>query len=376
VWRVRGVILVGGEGTRLRPLTWRRPKAMAPILGRPFLEHMLVFLRGQGVDEILLALGHQPDAIQRYFGDGGRWGVRLSMAVEPQPLGSGGAIRQFRERLTEPFFAFNGDILTNVPLAPMVARHRETAAAVSIFFIAVDDPSMFGVARLDGDERVLEFVEKPPAGSAPSNWANAGVWLFQPEVLARVPEGRRSMVETELFPELIAAGERVQAFCRQCFWVDIGTPVRYLDAQLRLLAEPELRVLPLRSWPGLSDPAALSSADDPLTVPPPTIAPGVELRGPVLLGSGVQVAAGARLLGPLAIGDGCQIKASARLERAVLWENCTIGAAARISGSVLADGCRIGPGAELDGVVVGQAASVAAGVRLVGRAIAPDEAVM
>ncbi len=373
---MRGVILVGGEGTRLRPLTWRRPKAMAPILGRPFLEHMLVFLRGQGVDEIMLALGHQPDAIQRYFGDGGRWGVRLSMAVEPQPLGSGGAIRQFHERLTEPFFAFNGDILTNVQLAPMIARHRETAAAVSIFFIAVDDPSMFGVARLDGEERVLEFVEKPPAGTAPSNWANAGVWLFQPDVLARVPEGRRSMVETELFPELIAAGERVQAFCESCFWVDIGTPARYLEAQLRLLAEPALRVLPLRPWPALPGFEALSAADEPAAEPPPAIAPGVQMHGPVLLGSGVQVAAGARLVGPLALGDGCRIEAGAVLERSVLWERCTVGAAAHVAGSVLADGGRIGPGAELDGVVAGQAASVAAGMRLSGRTIEPDERVI
>lgn len=373
---MRGVILVGGEGTRLRPLTWRRPKAMAPILGRPFLEHMLVFLRGQGVDEIMLALGHQPDAIQRYFGDGSRWGVRLSMAVEPQPLGSGGAIRQFRERLTEPFFAFNGDILTNVRLAPMIARHRETAAAVSIFFIAVDDPSMFGVARLDGDGRVLEFVEKPPAGRAPSNWANAGVWLFQPQVLARVPEGRRSMVETELFPELIAAGERVQAFCEACFWVDIGTPSRYLDAQLRMLAEPALRVLPLRPWPDRSDRAALSAEDDPATAPTPAVAPGVELRGPVLLGRGVQVAAGARLVGPLAIGDGCRIEAGAALERSVLWEGCTIGAAARIAGSVLADGVRVGPGAELERVFAGQGARAGRNARLCDRSLQPEEVVM
>lgn len=373
---MRGVILVGGEGTRLRPLTWRRPKAMAPILGRPFLEQMLVFLRGQGVDEVMLALGHQPDAIRRYFGNGSRWGVRLSMTVEPQPLGSGGAIRQFRERLPEPFFAFNGDILTNVQLAPLIARHRETQAAVSIFFIAVDDPSMFGVARLDGDGRVREFVEKPPAGTAPSNWANAGVWLFQPEVLARVPEGRRSMVETELFPQLIAVGERVQAFCEQCFWVDIGTPARYLDAQLRLLAEPALRVLPLQPWPGLSRVAALSSADDPAAVTPPTVAPGAEIAGPVLLGSGVQVAAGARLVGPLAIGDGSRIEAGAVLERSVLWERCSVGAATRVTGTVLADGCQIGAGAELDGVVAGQAASVAAGLRLGARTIEPDEMVM
>jgi len=370
---VQGVILVGGEGTRLRPLTWRTPKAMAPILGRPFLEHMLVYLRRQGVDEIMLALGHQPDAIRRYFGDGSRWGVRLSMTVEPEPLGSGGAIRQFHDRLREPFFALNGDILTNVQLAPMIARHRERAAVVSIFFISVDDPTMYGVAGLDDEDRVVQFVEKPPAGAAPSHWANAGVWLFEPRVLERVPEGRRSMVETELFPQLIADGERVQAFCDRCFWVDIGTPRRYLEAQLRLLTEPDLRSLPLRLWPGLN---ALSAHDDPSSEPPPAIEPGAELVGPVLLGSGAKIAADARLIGPLVIGDGCSIGPGAVLERSVLWQACGVGAGARITQSVLADGCSVGAGAMLREIVAGQGAAFAPAVRCSGRSVAPDETVL
>ena len=370
---MQGVILVGGEGTRLRPLTRRTPKAMVPILGRPFLEHMLDYLRGQSVDEVMLALGHQPDAIQRYFRDGSRWRIRLTMQVEAEPLGSGGAIAQFRERLREPFFAFNGDILTNVQLAPLIARHQQYDAAVSIFFIEVDDPSMFGVAQLDGEDRVLQFVEKPPPGTAPSHWANAGVWLFEPWVLERVPAGRRSMVETELFPQLIAGGERVQAFCERCFWVDIGTPGRYLEAQLRLLAEPALRVLPLRPWPAL---AALCAHDDPAALTPPKVAPDAELAGPVLLGSGVQIGAGARLIGPLAIGDGSSIGPGATIERSVLWNSCTIDAEARITGSVLADGCNVGAGARLDAAVAGQAALIGPGVRLNDRSVEPEEVVM
>jgi mannose-1-phosphate guanylyltransferase len=295
------------------------------------------------------------------------------MAVEPEPLGSGGAIRQFHERLTEPFFAFNGDILTNVQLAPMIARHRGAAAAVSIFFVAVEDPSMFGVARLDADGRVLQFVEKPARGAAPSHWANAGIWLFQPEVLQQIPDGRRSMVETELFPQLIAADQRVQAFCDGCFWVDIGTPNRYLETQLRLLSEPELRILPLHLWPGSN---VLSARDDWQSAAPPTIAPGVELRGPVLLGSAVRVAEGARLLGPLAIGDRCEIGRGATLEHSVLWEGCTVGAGARARRSVLADGCTVGEDAELNEVVAGQRAHLGHAVRVAERSLAPEEAVL
>src|SRR5579864_8563779 len=136
---MQGIILVGGEGTRLRPLTAGTPKAMAPILGRPFLEHMLVYLRRHGITDILLALGHLPDPILRYFGDGSRWGVRLRAVVEPEPLGSGGAIKQFQPELRDPFFAFNGDVLTNFDLGAMLRGHRQAGAAVSIALMEVED---------------------------------------------------------------------------------------------------------------------------------------------------------------------------------------------------------------------------------------------
>lgn len=365
---MQGIILVGGEGTRLRPLTYRTPKAMVPILGRPFLEHMLVYLRAQGVTEIALALGHQPDSIRAYFGDGSRWGVRLTMAVEAEPLGSAGAIKQFEAGLREPFFAFNGDILTNADLGAMRALHARTRAAVSIFFIEVEDPSAFGVARLDAEDRILAYVEKPPAGTAPSRWANAGVWLFEPDVLARIPAGRRSMVETELFPELIAAGERVQAFCDRRFWVDIGTPERYRDVQLRLLEEPALRILPLRQWPGAP---YLCAEDDPASSMPPTIAARATISGPVLLGAGVTIEAGARIAGPAAIGSGCHIGANARVARAVLWDRCAIGADARVEESVLATGTAVASGATASGVFAGHEVTVPAGAAVRDARIGP-----
>src|SRR6185437_9836039 len=329
---MEAVILVGGEGTRLRPLTFATPKAMAPILNRPFLEHMLVYARGHGISSVRLALGHQPDAIRAYFGDGGRCGVALSATVEEQPLGSGGAIKQFEAQLSEPFFAFNGDILTNIDLGAMAEHHSRSNADVSIALIEVEDPSGFGVVRLGDDERIEAFVEKPPRGEAPSRWANAGVWLFQPEVLAAIPAGRRSMVETELFPQLIAAGRRVQGFCTRAFWVDIGTPQRYLDAQLRLLHEPALRVLPLRMLAGGAGGATLLSAEEDDAVPP-RIDPIAELSGPIVLGAGVAV--GATLAG------------------SVLWEGARVEAGAEVHGSVLANGASAGAGARLDGAVLG-----------------------
>jgi len=215
---------------------------------------------------------------------------------------------------------------------------------------------------------VLAFVEKPAPGTAPSRWANAGVWLFQPEVLARVPAGQRSMVETALFPELIAAGERVQAFCDRRFWVDIGTPERYRDVQLQLLDEPALRILPLSQWPGGP---YLCAEDDPARAVAPRVADGATISGPVLLGAGVTIDAGARIEGPVAIGAGSRIGAHARLARTVLWDRCAIGADAQVSESVLASGVVVGDGAALSAVFAGHEARFPAGADVRNERVAP-----
>lgn len=358
---MRAVILVGGEGTRLRPLTYHTPKAMVPVLGRPFLEHLILYLRRHGVDTIDLALGHQPDPIRAYFGDGSRWGVSLRMAVEPTPLGSGGAIKQFARELSEPFFALNGDILTTLDLDTMRRQHRESGAAISIALIEVDDPTAFGVVALDGDERISRFVEKPPRDEAPSRWANAGVWLFEPRMLDRIPAGRRSMVETALFPEVIAAGERLQGYTERCFWADIGTPRRYLEAQLRLLEQPVLRVLPLSTWRHTS---ILSSFASTATLP--VIAGDATVTGPVVIDPETVIESGATIVGPAVIGPCCTIGAGARVERAVLWEGCRIGRGANLRDSVLAGGVRLGDETEVTGVVAGHGAAIGPNTRLVG----------
>lgn len=364
---MQAVILIGGEGTRLRPLTYDMPKAMAPILNRPFLEHMLVYLRRHGIDTVTLALGHQSEAIRAYFGDGSRWGITLRMAVEAEPLGSAGAIKQFEPQLTEPFFAFNGDILTDMNLSEMATLHERTHADVSIGLIEVDDPSGFGVVRLGEGDRIEAFVEKPPRQLAPSRWANAGVWLFQPEVLARVPAGRRSMVETELFPELIADGGHVQGYGERAFWVDIGTPQRYLDVQLRMLTEPAARILPLTMWPGTP---YLCAEDDP-AAPTPAVDAVAEVRGPVLLGAGARIEAGARVVGPAVLGRGVRVAAGATVERSVLWDGATVAAGAAVRASILAARVSVGAGAKIEHAVVGHDAALTAGTVVTGTSIGP-----
>jgi len=366
---MQGIILVGGEGTRLRPLTYGTPKAMVPILGRPFLEHMLVYLRRHGVTDVSLAMGYKPDPIRAYFGDGSRWGMKLTMVVEAEPLGSAGAIKQFEGVMQQPFFAFNGDILTNMDMTAMRETHQRTRAAVSIFLLQVEDPSAFGVVAIDAGARIRRFVEKPPRAEAPSRWANAGVWLFEPSVLPRIPAGRRSMVETELFPELIAASEHVQGHCEQCFWVDIGTPERYLDVQLQMLAEPSLCVLPLESWPGTPYLRAESGVEHP-----PHVASGATIEGPVILGSSVVVAAGAQIIGPAAIGAGSHLAAGCRVERSVLWDGVHVGSGAGVESSVLCTRVRVGAHATVQSVIAGHNVTFADGVTAANLRVEPETA--
>jgi NDP-sugar pyrophosphorylase family protein len=197
---VRALVLAGGKATRLRPLTERTPKAMTPLLNRPFLEHVLAWLVRHDVRDVTLLLGFLPGPIRAYFGDGADFGVRLSYLVEDEPLGSGGAIKQLEQELTAPFFALNGDIFTDLDLTAMADAHHRAGVEMSMFLHRVADPSMYGVVALDDAGLIRRFVEKPPREEAPSDLINAGVWLFSPGAVRRIAAGRFTMVEQDLFP--------------------------------------------------------------------------------------------------------------------------------------------------------------------------------
>lgn len=360
---MRALVLAGGKATRLRPLTLNTPKAMTPVLGRPFLEHLLAWLARHEVRDVTLLLGHLPDPIRAHFGDGSAFGVRLDYLAEEEPLGSGGAIKQLEQELTEPFFAINGDIFTDLDLSAMAAAHRESGAALSIALTPVEDPSPYGVVELAGDGRIRRFVEKPSREEAPSNLINAGVWLFDPEAVRRIPAGRFSMVEQELFPELAAAG-RLYGHPADGYWIDAGTPARYLQLQRDLLggvARPALPLVERVGWPGLAvgDTAGSDAG-------PPRLAAGVVLEDAVVLGAGVRVGPRAVLRGPLTVGGGCVIGDGAVVADSLLWDGCAVGREARVSGSVLASGCHVGDGAVLQEAVLGEGVTVRPGARLRG----------
>jgi mannose-1-phosphate guanylyltransferase len=373
---MRAVLLAGGKATRLRPLTERAPKAMTPVLGRPFLEHVLAWLVRHDVRDLTLLLGFLPDPIRAYFRDGYQFGVKLTYVVEEQPLGSGGAIKQLEHELREPFFALNADVFTDLDLGAMASAHRASGAEASIFLSRVEDPSSYGVCALDRDGWIERFVEKPPREEAPSNLINAGVWLFEPSVLERIAAGRFTMVEHDLFPGL-AAERRLYGYVAETpYWIDAGTPERYLQLQRDLLegrAAGALAIVERPGWPGV---VLQSAAGDPDGEgQPPRLAVGVALHGPVVLGAAVVAGEGCTLQGPATLGGRTVLGSGVQISDSILWEDCRAGDGAVIRSSVLAHGCRVGEGAVIDACVLGEGVRVRAGAMLSGARVDPGEAV-
>ena len=235
---MKAVVLVGGFGTRLRPLTLHTPKQMLPIGDRPMIEWVIEHLAHHGIDEAVLSLGYRPDAFATAYPDGHCAGVELHYAVEDQPLDTAGAIRfaAMSAGISERFVVMNGDVLTDLDVTALVDFHDRAGAEATVTLHEVDDPSRYGVVQTDDDGRVLAFVEKPAAGEAPSNLINAGAYVLEPSVLDRIDDGRPVSIERDTFPALVADRALYAMVDGGVYWLDAGTPETYLQAQLDLVA--------------------------------------------------------------------------------------------------------------------------------------------
>ena len=233
---MRAVVLVGGFGTRLRPLTLTTPKPMLPVGHRPIVENLVRMLSAAGITEVVLGLGFKPEPFIAAFPDGECAGVRLHYAVEPEPLDTAGAIKFAAEHagIDDTFVVVNGDVLTDLDVAALIAFHRSTGAEATIHLTPVEDPSAYGVVALAEDGRVERFVEKPAPGTAPSNLINAGTYVLEPSVLARIPSGRKVSIERETFPSIVSDG-RLFALSTDDYWIDTGRPEPYLRANLDMI---------------------------------------------------------------------------------------------------------------------------------------------
>ncbi|MBI2917024.1 MAG: NDP-sugar synthase [Chloroflexi bacterium] len=346
---MKAVILAGGEGTRLRPLTLTVPKALVPVVNQPFLEHVLTYLRRHGVDQAVLTVSYLADRLKEHFGAGGNHGLSLVYSVEEQPRGTAGAVRAVAGLLDGAFLVLNGDLFTDIDLTGLVAFHRQKGAAATIALIRVDDPTTFGMVETDGQGRVLRFVEKPRREQVTTHYVNGGIYVLEPEALALVPESMHYMFESGLFPRLLAEGWPVYGYATEPFWHDIGTPERYLQLHAELLGGrcPSI-------WPGApSDPTRGCYAD-----------PTAVVEGQVLLGLGAVLGPESRVLGPAVLGAGCRLERGAVVDGGVLWSGVSVGAGAHLERCLVGSGCRLGPGVVAEAAVIGNNVAVPEGGRL------------
>jgi mannose-1-phosphate guanylyltransferase len=347
----QAVILAGGQGTRLRPLTLARAKPVVPLLGRPFLAYQLALLRQHGVTDIILACSYRVDDVRAALGHGESLGVRLRYVVETEPLGTGGGVRNAADLARGTVFVLNGDVLTDADLTAMRRLHETRRSRTTIFLMPVPDPRAFGLVELDGDGRLARFREKPGADEPiTTNTINAGIYLIDAALLDRIPAGRVVSIEREFFPALITDGIPAYGWTGQAYWRDIGSPAAYRDAQLDLLNE---RVRSPLSPPG-------ERRDGSWIAPTARLAGDARVVGPSQVGADVHLAAGARV-GPLAVvGDGGRVGENAHVEGAILWDGVGVGAGARLRDCVIGSGVRIGAHASVGpGIVLESGAVVA-----------------
>jgi mannose-1-phosphate guanylyltransferase len=339
---VDAVVLVGGKGTRLRPLTVNTPKPMLPCAGVPFLTHLLSRIRDAGISHIVLGTSYKAEVFAEYFGDGSKLGVELEYVVEQHPLDTAGAIRNVADRLRAPtVMIFNGDILSGVDLGGLLATHRAAAADVTLHLIRVSDPTRFGCVPTDEDGRVTAFLEKTE--DPPTDQVNAGCYVFRRPVIDTIPAGRPVSVERETFPGLLARGATVVGHVDRSYWLDLGTPAAFVQGSADLVRG----IAPTAALPG--------PVGEALVLPSATVDPT------------------ATLIGGTAVGERCVVGRGARVDESVLAEGAVVEPDAVVERSMVGVGARVGAGVLLRGAVIGDGAVVGARCELLhGARVWPD----
>ena len=341
---MKAILLAGGKGTRLRPLTIHTPKPIVPIFNRPFLHYQIDLLKQvPEIDEVILSLNYQPRRIEEIFGDGADAGITIRYVVEPAPLGTAGAIRYAGDNLTESVVVFNGDVLTQIDLAAVLALHRERKARATIVLTPVENPSAYGLVETDAAGNVTRFLEKPKADEITTNTINAGIYVLEPDTFDRIPKDVSWSIERSYFPSLIERGETFVAYVYDGYWIDIGTPEKYSQVH-RDIMDGRYVAAPFQD-PSTSRTAVSGDA---------RIESGATFEGPCFIDEGVTVKAGARV-GPYSvIGRQTQIDESAVVEGAIIWPNCRISRDAAVRNAIVGRNCHLGRNVTLDhGAVLG-----------------------
>ncbi len=340
---MKAILLAGGQGTRLRPLTLQIPKPVVPIFNRPFLQYQIDRLKGvPEIDEVRLSLNYRPDEIERVFGDGSEAGMRIRYLVEPEPLGTGGAIRFSAHDLTETVVVFNGDVLTEIDLADVIRLHRARKAKATIVLTPVDNPSAYGLVETDADGNVQRFLEKPDPSQITTNLINAGIYVLEPETFDRIPAGQPYSIERGYFPSLVERGETFVAYPYRGYWLDIGTPAAYRQVH-RDIMDGRFHAAPYPTAGG----------DRLAIVPTAHVGPAATIVAPCFIDRGARIAAGATVGPHAVIGRDAVVEAGATVTSSILWPGTHIGEQARVTDTVLATGSRVGAHAVVSGLTLG-----------------------
>lgn len=331
---MQAVILAGGKGTRLRPLTIHTPKPIVPVVNRPFLFYQIDLLTPPGIKNLVLCLSYQPRKIEDLLGDGSRFGLRITYLVEASPLGTAGAFKNAEEYIHGTTVVFNGDILADVDLEQVIAQHQSTQAAATIVVTPRENPAGYGVVEAAPDGRVTRFVEKPQRQEVRSNLINAGIYVLEPTVLKHIPEGRPFSFEYDFFPALLAREEAFYAFRHEGYWLDIGTPQGYWQGNLDVLNGRLRSHAPERPTPGEKVDATARLDERSHVDPSCVIKAQAQIRNSI-------------------IGPNCFIEEKAVIEDSVIWSATRVSADAEVRRCVIGKSCHIGRSAVLVGAVLG-----------------------
>ena len=353
---MKAVIMAGGEGTRLRPQTSNLPKPMLPLVGRPMMEHIVSLLRRHGITDIVVTVAFLPNAIRSYFGDGSELGVRMVYATEESPLGTAGSVRNAREQLTERFLVISGDVLTDIDLSSVIAFHEKNRASATLALCAVENPLEFGIVITREDGSIERFLEKPGWGQVFSDTINTGIYVLEPEIFDRIPEGRAVDFSGEVFPAVLDAGEPLFGYVADGYWEDVGTTAAYLKAHEDILdGRVQVDVAGFELRPGIW--VGKGSSIDP----------SVDIVGPAFIGENCTIDRDVHLGAYATVGANTQLAERSEVQRSVIGENSYLGPAARVEGAVLGRSCDVRTGARIEpGAVVGEGCLIGAHAEIRG----------
>ena len=358
---MKAVILSGGFGTRLRPLTINTPKSMVPVLNIPFLEYFIKRLKAHKVSDIALAVSYLAEPIKDYFGDGSRFDVNLSYTVEETPLGTAGAVKNAGGFIDEPVLVFNGDIFTDLDITAMMENHRQNKAMLTIALTPVEDPTSYGLVETDNRNKIVRFLEKPNPDEITTKMINAGTYIIEPEVMSLIPSQTNCSFERDIFPLLLREKKDVFAYPADCYWIDIGKPENYFQLHYDLLN-------------GKSNQYHFNNGKKKVVTGERCIIhPSAQISGPAVIGDNCVIGEDVKITGSVVIGSNCQISNSSVVNDCILWKSVHIEPFAHIKHSILANNSHIGSGCSVEQAVLGNNTIIGYGQKVkAGRLVSPN----